>query len=373
MNKIMLNDSSNFKKGDVVTLNEAGIEFLRNGGFPAIVGALYSSIYSNGAEVLAIKGEYARVKLFTTKFPVTIAKTNDFGVYIEHLKKNEDNTVNTRLQGQENVKRRRGTTVSELLSLFENGITVKAICEELFCVGSNAIASDKALELRRKSYDIAGISESGERSASGYIKRSDLKEGVCKDYLIHFTEADLISDSTPLTLVLKVLHNRQHIFILEGNEVNYIVTRADLQKPAVRILMFGLITLLEMNLTNLILKYYPSDSWQNILSPCRLKKAKDLMKLRQERKEDLSLIDCLELCDKRVLVLKSQKCLDVFVPELKNEIEQKLEAIEKLRDLLAHAQKLNLSFSWEEIIDLVSYTKEMISMCEDVVDTDRKV
>jgi len=90
MDKIILNDSFNFKKGDIVTLNSTGIEFLEGRGFPAVVGALYSTIKSKGAEVLSIKGKYARVKLLTTKFPVTITKTNDFGVYINHLKKKED-------------------------------------------------------------------------------------------------------------------------------------------------------------------------------------------------------------------------------------------------------------------------------------------
>jgi hypothetical protein len=90
MDKIMLNDPLNFKKGDIVTLNRLGTEFLECRRFPAIVGALYSTIKNKGAEILTIEGDYARAKLFSTKFPVTIAKTNDFGVYINHLKKKED-------------------------------------------------------------------------------------------------------------------------------------------------------------------------------------------------------------------------------------------------------------------------------------------
>jgi len=121
-----------------------------------------------------------------------------------------------------------------------------------------------------------------------------------------------------------------------------------------------------MNLSYLIRKNYLKESWRTELSKERLNKAYDLMKKRAERNEVLDLIDCLEFCDKRDLILKNQECLNVFTPDSKSKIERKLRAIENLRDLVAHAQDLCSRSSWEEVIDTVSDTKEMILKCEGV-------
>jgi len=140
--------------------------------------------------------------------------------------------------------RRRGTSVSELISLFESGITVEAICEPLYIVAKNSEAIYIANQLSEKDFDVAGLAESEDKPVNGYVRRSDLKKGICRDYLINFSVTDLISEATPLTDVLTALRDRSYLFILENTNVNAIVTRADLQKPAVRILIFGLITLL---------------------------------------------------------------------------------------------------------------------------------
>jgi hypothetical protein len=110
------------------------------------------------------------------------------------------------------------------------------------------------------------------------------------------------------------------------NSVDGIVTRADLQKPPVRLILFGLITLFEMHLTYLVRHFYPDEGYLSKLSKPRIRAAQELMSERKERNEDLDFIDCLQFGDKTNLVLskdeiaqllgieprKQERCLNRF-------------------------------------------------------------
>lgn len=133
-------------------------------------------------------------------------------------------------------RKRRGTVVSELRSLFEDGITVAAICEQLYCVARSADSIDIARQLREFDFDVAGIAPDDMSPVDGYLRREDLTYGTCGDNALTFRETDLISDSTPLIDVLSALRTTPHRFVLDGLRISSIVTRADLQKPPIRIL-----------------------------------------------------------------------------------------------------------------------------------------
>lgn len=95
----------------------------------------------------------------------------------------------------------------------------------------------------------------------------------------------MIAESTPLLDVLPILRDNQRIFVLERNQVTGIVTRGDLQKAPIRMLLFGLISLFEMNLQKIIRIYYPYESWENLLSKKRIENVKDLLVERKKRNE----------------------------------------------------------------------------------------
>ena len=83
-------------------------------------------------------------------------------------------------------------------------------------------------------------------------------EGCVKDHLQTIRPDDLISDSTELADLFKVLGIRPSVFVLAGSAVTGIVTRADLNKPPLRIYLFGLISLLEMHLLYWVRSEFPS-------------------------------------------------------------------------------------------------------------------
>lgn len=254
---------------------------------------------------------------------------------------------------------------NDLRDLFAHSITVRHVLEKL----QSCHADDDATIVRKRmekdlDFDVMGVEEDGE--VYGYVERSSLRTGPCRRYKRMFLPSELIAESTPLMDLLPVLHDTPRIFVLDSNKVTGIVTRGDLQKAPVRMLLFGLVTLLEMHLLRLVRIHYPKDSWQSLLSEARLNLARKLFGERKARNEAVDLADCLQFCDKRKLVLR--------IPEIRDYIKRKcgksgkflLESTEKLRDKLAHAQDIVTGSTWPELIDLVRDIERLLKLFESI-------
>ncbi|MFQ6678276.1 MAG: hypothetical protein ACE5D0_08140 [Fidelibacterota bacterium] len=74
------------KPKDRVTLNKIGREFIRGGGFPSPVGALYVNILNNTAMVLETEKDTVWIKMINKSFPYHSGGQNRFGVSKAHLK-----------------------------------------------------------------------------------------------------------------------------------------------------------------------------------------------------------------------------------------------------------------------------------------------
>jgi hypothetical protein len=132
------------------------------------------------------------------------------------------------------------------------------------------------------------------------------------------------------------------------------------------LLLFGLVTLLEMNLLRLVRLYYPSDSWQKVLKSDRLEAAQKLWRESQERNEATDLLDYLQFCDKRELVLNQAELFDKLGLKSKRSGERFLKSAEHLRNRLAHAQNLVSGSSWQELISLAEGLERLLIHCEEI-------
>jgi len=225
--------------------------------------------------------------------------------------------------------------------------------------------------MRKRYFDFFGVRSSEDGRVVGYIAAPELKRGLCQQYLNKFDLADLISDSTPLINVLPILRSKQRVFVLSENNISGIITRADLQKPPVRILLFGLVSLLEIHLSYLIQKHYLNDDWKKKLNQKRIAAAEELMQERMERNENLDLIDCLQLCDKRDLVMSHPEIYCILHLASKKSGKKLLNSIRTMRDKLAHSQDIVAGSTWEEIIDLAGKIEQLIQRSEEHSDTQR--
>lgn len=250
----------------------------------------------------------------------------------------------------------------DLRYLFEN-ITVKHVLERLQCCNAKEDAVVIKKRMKKLDFDVMGIKDKG--ITYGYVKKSELINEPYKKHEHIFRLSELVAESMPLIDLLPILRDNQRVFVLERNQVNGIVTRGDLQKAPVRMFLFGLITLLEMNLLYLIRIYYPKDSWTKHLKDNRLKKAEKLQSIRKERNEAIDLADCLQFCDKRDLILKKSEILKNIGIKSKKSIKQTLESAENLRNNLAHALDIVEGLSWTKVINLTKEIELFIKRCEE--------
>lgn len=252
-----------------------------------------------------------------------------------------------------------------LHAIFETNITVNHISEKLKSCNSDEDTKKAKRIMDENNFDCLGVTENNR--VIGYIEKDQMREGKVQDYVIHFRTEEIVSEYTSLISTLYLLEEHKRLFILEGNRITKIVTSADLQKPPVQLLLYGLVSLVEMYLVKLIKQFLPNESWQSYLKPERLQNAKKVFAQRKEMDEEIELVDCLQLCDKREIVKKNEELLRLFQFPSKSKFDSYLKNLEELRDNLAHAQEYMNNFTIDEIISLVKQTEIFLVNCEKAV------
>ncbi len=259
------------------------------------------------------------------------------------------------------------STSQDLRNLFESSITIEYVAESLQAISAEKPITEVLHWMKEQDFDVVGVEI--ENRITGYVERSSLvsaKCGQCSDYQKLFHPQELIAISTPLLKLLPILQKTPRLFVLDCNQVSGIITCGDLQKAPARMLLFGLVTLLEMNLLRLVRLYYPHNSWQKFLKPDRLEVAQRLWRESQARNEATDLLDYLQFCDKRELVLNQPQLLQQLGLKSKRFGERFLKSAEQLRNRLAHAQNLVSASSWIELISLAEAMEMLLVRCEEI-------
>jgi hypothetical protein len=254
------------------------------------------------------------------------------------------------------------SSYKNLRSLYEQNITVNSISETMDTCHLNDDAEIIKNMMEIKDYDVMGVEDNG--IVIGYVVRNELKDGICKEYYRSFSPIELVSDSTPLIDTLFIFKETDRIFVLEGNRVTKVVTLADLQKPPIRMLLFGVISLVEMHLYRIINDYFSDNTWKNHLSTFRINLAEELFSLRKSRNEAIQLSDCLQICDKRDIILNEGPLRERLGIESKTKGKSFFNKLESLRNNLAHSQNLTTQNSWDELFLLIEQTEKLLGECE---------
>jgi hypothetical protein len=121
-----------------------------------------------------------------------------------------------------------------------------------------------------------------------------------------------------------------------------------------------------MNLLRLVRNYYAQDSWQQALKPERLQAAQKLWRESQARNEATELLDYLQFCDKRDLVLQHPELFEQLGLKSRRFAERFFKNAEQLRNRLAHAQDLVNGSSWTELISLAGGMEQLLIQCEQI-------
>jgi hypothetical protein len=181
-----------------------------------------------------------------------------------------------------------------------------------------------------------------------------------------FARDHVVELTAPLTEVVQVLTRHNHCFLSLPGSVIAVVTRADIQKPVGRMWLFGMITMVEMSLTERLRRAWPDNTWTGLISPGRLEKTRALMDERQRRGQHCELEDCLQLSDKAQILMQSPDQLKDFGFKTKKASKRAIKELESLRNNLAHSQDI-VTHDWAQIARMTQSLQELVSVPDRVM------
>jgi hypothetical protein len=236
--------------------------------------------------------------------------------------------------------------------IFTETFTARDVAEPLASFDADVASGDVRDFMNARAFDVVGIR--GEGQVVGYVEKGSLGNGTCGQSRRPLDEAAVLSDNAPLLTVLMNLNRAPFVFITMLGNVGGIVTRDDMQKPPVRMWLFGIVTLVEMRFSELIERHCPADGWKKYLPEGRLQKAQALLEERSRRNQRLQLFDCLQFSDKGQIVARNEEVRKRTVFASRSQTEDAIKRLEQLRNNLAHAQDI-LTSDWNTIIQLCEF------------------
>jgi hypothetical protein len=241
------------------------------------------------------------------------------------------------------------SSLQSLRRVFHTGFSVHDITEPLVSFDQSVSAEELRRFMEPRKLEVVGIR--GDGLVIGYVQRSSLGDGLCSESLCRFGENQVIATDTPLADVVLGLRDYPRLFVTVFGQVGGIVTRTDLQKPPVRMWLFGMITLIEMRMTQMLEKFSSTENWKQYLSEGRVQKAETLLAERQRRNQTLELIDCLQFSDKCQIIARNQDLRAWTRFDSRRQVEDAAKKLERLRNNLSHAQDI-IATDWDALIDL---------------------
>lgn len=258
---------------------------------------------------------------------------------------------------------RLGANESALRRLIESGITVESISEDLFCISPTDIGRTLWADLDARGFDRCGVKADGR--VIGYVESPDGGAGTSETRPISVDH--LVADTTPVWQVMPRLAEARWLFVLTASGPTGVVTVADLAKPPARLLMFGLISLLEMTMLALIRRKYANDGWCDLLSEVRIEKAKALLAQRREKGQDIDLADCLQWSDKATICAKTPHVMTAWEFSSKGTCVRLFKNAQDLRDQLAHAQHPAPDGDWCRVVQWLREADRLITTNMDLL------
>jgi hypothetical protein len=242
------------------------------------------------------------------------------------------------------------------LRVFERAFTAQDIAEPLLSFDSDRPAQDVAAAMKEARVEVAGMRRKG--ALCGFVEAAGLGHGFCEEFRREFVESQVVVMGSFLTDVIEVLTCHDWCFVSAFGTVTGVISRRDVQKPAVRMWLFGIITVAELEFTERVRQKWPDESWVGVLSHQRVEQARRLRAERERRKESCQLLDCLQLGDKLEILVSDREALaelGIFTPSAAKRASKQ---IESLRNSLAHAQGFAQQ-DWPQIVRLARRIEEM--------------
>jgi len=232
------------------------------------------------------------------------------------------------------------------LRLFTEAFTARDILEPLLSFDEGA----RVVEVRRicveRGVGVAGVRRQG--GVIGYVCTGELAGRFLGACVRPLAGQQVLEMDASLSDVIQVLTRFDFCFVTLSGEVVAVIGRGDIEKPIVRMWLFGMVTVMEMSFVRMVRTFWPNGEWVAFVSPPRLEKARLLFAERQRRGHSCDLLDCLQFSDKAQILIEEPRILADLNLQSKNTAKRIVKELESLRNNLAHGQGI-VEHDWPQI------------------------
>ena len=228
---------------------------------------------------------------------------------------------------------------TDQLEWFLNGFAARDIADPLLSIDQCSGVDEAKRVVDKSGSAVLGIRSSG--LVQHWIRTDGLSSSGTSLTPREFTPGNVVQPHASLNQVVLALRSEDFIFVHELGHVVAFITKASLEKPPMRMWLFGIVTVSEQRVSRLIEQLYPDDGWEKYLSPGRMAKARELQQLRLARGQQRSLLECLQLADKGQIVSRDESLRSRTRFNSRKDVERFVQALQDLRNNLAHAQEIS--------------------------------
>jgi hypothetical protein len=175
--------------------------------------------------------------------------------------------------------------------------------------------------------------------------------------------ASILDTEAEIPLLLDGLKDRESVAVRLADRTFVYLQRADLECLPMRLWLFGHVSCFERCLVDLVRRDYPQQDFLRVLTAERFAAAQRLFHARVGRHETLDLADCLQIADKRELLLAERAAAKRLGFASKKQAKKFFEHVETLRDRLAHAHDLVPDSDWSTFIHLSLRLVKFLQQC----------
>jgi hypothetical protein len=211
---------------------------------------------------------------------------------------------------------RRTSPVPALRALAERTVTVSdLVTAPIWRVSPDEDAREAAAALAARDFDVAALADT---PIHRYVDRSDLADvdGPAGVAARSIDAAEIVSRTLPIADLVDRLAERERVFVLDNDGIRWLVTRADLQAPAVGMVALAYLIALEAALGELVLAHV-GEGFVELLPDERRAKVEQLFEQKRQDNTETTLADCLYFADWLTLARRSDatraalRCPDV--------------------------------------------------------------
>ena len=154
--------------------------------------------------------------------------------------------------------------VSESLRrVFYDAFVARDVAEPLPSLDGTADPNAASDLMTSRSLAVLGVREDG--IVTGFVRRESLQDVPLSKQMTPLEEACIVATTTSLRDVVQKLNDSPFVLVTTlGQPVGWI-QRQDLEKPPMRMWLFGMVTLFELSATQIINQHYADDSWRQFM------------------------------------------------------------------------------------------------------------